>query len=105
MILLSLFLFGLRFKARTSRAAQFFNQGFFHGSVSMAVGIIRPGVIPFVLHKGVFEGCGCGFMLVHEPFGLFVAHSYVVHSDTAVFGVVLDDHVAGFFNGAPAFRL
>nr|DAJ78828.1 MAG TPA: hypothetical protein [Caudoviricetes sp.] len=59
----------------------------------MAVRIIRRGVIPFVLHKGVFEGCSCGFMLVHEPFGICVAHSYIVHSDAAVFGVVFDNHI------------
>jgi hypothetical protein len=78
---------------------QFFNQGFFHGSVDMPVRIVGRGVIPFVLHKGVFEGCSCGFMLVHEPFGFFVVHSYVVHSDAAVFGVVFDNHIYLSFFG------
>lgn len=49
-------------------------------------------MISFVLHQSVFEGCGCGFMLVHEPFGLSVAHSHVIYADAAVFGVVFDDH-------------
>ena len=60
----------------------------------MAVRIIRRGVIPFVLHKGVFEGCGCGFMLVHESFSFSVTHSHIVHADAAVFGVVFDDYAS-----------
>lgn len=71
---------------------KFFNQGVSHGSVDMAVRVFRGGVLPFVLHQGGFKGCGCGFVLVHEPFGICVAHSHVVYSDAVVLFVVFDDH-------------
>lgn len=58
----------------------------------MSVGVVRRGVIAFVLHKSGFEGRCCGFMLVHEPFGFSMAHSHVVYPDAAVVGVVFDDH-------------
>jgi len=58
----------------------------------VSVRVVRRGVIPFVLHQGVFEGRHCGFVLRHQLFSVCVAHGYVVHADAAVFGVVFDNH-------------
>lgn len=65
----------------------------------MSVGIVCCGVIAFVLHQGVFEGRRYGFVLVHELFGLCVAHSHIIYSDATVFGVVFDDHDCFFLIG------